>query len=229
MLGDDERRCASRTALIGIGRTPFPALQSIDPLGHANQSRRMPRVSQAKGDAHRVPEVDRQAIASSVDAFRRILRELRLAARVTLATSGVSAAQLFVLSALVDGEEASMSDLAERTMTDRSSVTVVVDRLIEGGHVKKGTSMEDRRRAAVRITPRGRTLLRGAPRPPTALLVDALAQMEPADVRRLARGLRGLTEAMGIEHEPAEMLFEDSPSAGADLSPQLARARRAAR
>src|SRR5450755_755169 len=118
--------------------------------------------------AHTSSSADRAAVAESIDAFRRILRALRIAARDTLATTGVSAAQLFVLGALVDGADASLSDLAERTMTDRTSVTAVVNRLVDGGLVTKETSAEDRRRAAVRITARGRTVLRGAPRPPTA-------------------------------------------------------------
>jgi DNA-binding MarR family transcriptional regulator len=153
---------------------------------------------------------DRKAIAASVDSIRRVLRALRVAARDTLATAGVSAAQLFVLSVLVDGSEASMSELAERTMTDRTSVTAVVDRLVQGGLVTKGTSDEDRRRASIRITPKGRTVLRGAPRPPTALLVAALERVEPVELRRLERGLRALTLAMGVDGEPAEMLFEDT-------------------
>jgi len=155
------------------------------------------------------PATDRKAVAASIDSIRRVLRALRVGARDTLATAGVSAAQLFVLSALVDGQEASMSDLAERTMTDRTSVTVVVDRLVEGGLVTKGTSEDDRRRASIRITAKGRTVLRGAPRPPTALLVEALEQIDPADLKRLDRGLRALTRAMGVDGEPVEMMFED--------------------
>jgi DNA-binding MarR family transcriptional regulator len=152
---------------------------------------------------------DRKSVAASVDSIRRVLRALRIAARDTLVTTGVSAAQLFVLGALVDGEEASLSNLAERTMTDRTSVTAVVDRLVEGGLVTKGTSEEDRRRASIRITPKGRTVLRGAPRPPTALLVEALERVEPAELERLERGLRALTRAMGVDGEPANMMFED--------------------
>lgn len=152
---------------------------------------------------------DRTSISASVDSIRRVLRALRIAARDTLATTGVSAAQLFVLSALIDGREASLSDLAERTMTDRTSVTAVVDRLVQGGLVTKGTSDEDRRRASIRITAKGRTVLRGAPRPPTALLVEALQQVDPAERKRLERGLRALTRAMGIDGEPAEMMFEE--------------------
>ena len=171
---------------------------------------------------------DRKAIVASVDSIRRVLRALRIAARDTLATAGVSAAQLFVLRALVDGEAASLSDLAERTLTDRTSVTAVVDRLVQGGLVTKGTSDEDRRRASIRITPKGRTVLRGAPRPPTALLVEALERVEPAELRRLERGLRSLTHAMGIDGEPAEMLFEDG-SADAMTRASTSRSRRAKR
>ena len=185
--------------------------------------------STARARSRRAEGVDRAAIATSVDAFRRILRALRVAARDTLATTGVSAAQLFVLRELVDGEDASLSDLADRTMTDRTSVTAVVDRLVEGGLVIKRTSAEDRRRAAVRITPKGRTVLRGAPRPPTAMLVDALELLDPTDVRRLARGLRGLTDAMGISGEHADMLFEDAPVSETELGAQPAQPSRKSR
>ena len=171
---------------------------------------------------------DRKAIVASVDSIRRLLRALRIAARATLATAGVSAAQLFVLRALVDGEAASLTDLGERTMTDRTSVTAVVDRLVQGGLVTKATSDEDRRRASIRITPKGRTVLRGAPRPPTALLIEALERVEPAELRRIERGLSSLTRAMGIDGEPAAMLFED---ASVDATPRTpsTRSRRAKR
>jgi DNA-binding MarR family transcriptional regulator len=171
---------------------------------------------------------DRKSIVASVDSIRRLLRALRIAARDTLATAGVSAAQLFVLRALVDGEAASLSDLAERTMTDRTSVAAVVDRLVRSGLVTKGTSDEDRRRASIRITPKGRTVLRGAPRPPTALLIEALQRVEPAELRRIERGLHALTRAMGIDGEPAEMLFED---ASGEVTPSVpsSRSRRAKR
>ena len=142
------------------------------------------------------------------DSIRRISRGLRIAAR-EISPRGGQRAQLFVLNALIDGEEVSLSDLAQRTMTDRTSVGAVVDRLVEGALVTKGTSEEDRRRASIRITAKGRTVLRGAPRPPTALLVEALEDLEAADLKRLERGLRALTRAMDIDGEPAGMMFED--------------------
>jgi DNA-binding MarR family transcriptional regulator len=145
----------------------------------------------------------------SVDAFRRILRALRLAATKTQMAAGLSAAQLFVLRALDDGEEASLSEIAERTMTDRSSVAAVIERLLAAGLVARGTSREDRRRAAITITPEGRKVLRRAPAPPTALLVAGLEQVSHAQLESLARGLAALTSAMGLDDQTPGMLFDD--------------------
>lgn len=150
------------------------------------------------------------SVAMSLDAFRRILRALRLAAHETLATSGLSAAQLFVLAALAEDDEASMAQLAERTLTDRSSVAAVVDRLVERKLAHRRTSVHDRRRAAVSITPKGRALLAKAPAAPTVHLMTGLRALPPARRRRLALDLRLLTTAMGIDTGSAGMLFEDT-------------------
>jgi DNA-binding MarR family transcriptional regulator len=164
------------------------------------------------------------SVAASIDAFRRILRALRLAATKTQMVAGLSAAQLFVLRALQDGAEASLSEIAARTMTDRSSVAAVVDRLLAAGLVERETSPTDRRRAAIVITPEGRKVLRRAPEPPTALLVAGLKQLSPAQLEELADGLRALTDAMGLSDQVPGMLFEDG-DATAPARPRRRRAR----
>lgn len=146
----------------------------------------------------------------SVDAFRRILRALRVAAGRTQADAGISAAQLFVLQALADGRECSLSEIAARTMTDRSSVASVVDRLLESGLVSRRPSSADRRRAAISLTRKGSTLLRRAPDAPTALLVTGLHSLSDRQLTSLAAGLTTLTRAMGLNEEPPGMLFDDA-------------------
>ena len=160
--------------------------------------RRVTRASTRNGDK-----------AISLNAIRRILRALRLAARQTQVKSGLSAAQLFVLRSLQDGQAASLVELAERTMTDRTSVSAVVDRLLASKLVSRQTSTEDRRRAAIAITKIGRARLKRAPLPPTALLMAGLDRLPPAQLRALALGLRALSEEMGLTDDPAGMLFED--------------------
>jgi DNA-binding MarR family transcriptional regulator len=150
-------------------------------------------------------------IAQAVDAFRRILRELRVVARKTELATGLSAAQVFVLSVVIDAPGCSVNDIAAATMTDRSSAAAVVDRLVENGHLVRRQADDDRRRAAISITPAGRRAMKRASPPPTALLIAALRRVDPLELDGLASGLAALTRAMGIANEPAGMLFEDAP------------------
>jgi DNA-binding MarR family transcriptional regulator len=142
--------------------------------------------------------------------MRRILRELRLSAGQTQMRAGISAAQLYVLQALADGEESSLSDIAVRTMTDRTSVAAVVERLVEARLVSRQTASDDRRRAAIAITRAGRSVLKRAPRPPTALLIGGLDALPDQQLALLAEGLTALAHAMGLSDQPAGMLFEDT-------------------
>ena len=149
-------------------------------------------------------------VVTAVDAFRRILRELRVAARKTELATGLSAAQLFVLSTVVAAPGSSVKDIARETMTDRSSVAAIVDRLVEERYLMRTRAGEDRRRASITITARGRRATGQAPPAPTALLVAGLGRLSTKQLRGLTRGLVALTRGMGIASQPARMLFEDA-------------------
>jgi DNA-binding MarR family transcriptional regulator len=159
-----------------------------------------------------------ESTAAAVEAVRRVFRALRVAAGQTQAATGISAAQLFVLSSLADGAASSLTELGGRTHTDRSSVADVVKRLAAAGLVERFRSDRDRRRMEVRITGAGRALLARAPKPPTALLITGLDALAATELHALASGLLRLTQAMGLDAAPAPMLFEDegafAPSPG---------------
>jgi len=150
-------------------------------------------------------------VAAAVDAFRRILRELRVIARKSELETGLSPAQLFVLSVVADRPSASVNEIAAATMTDRSSVAAVVDRLVESGFAIRSTSREDRRRADIRVTTLGRHAMQRAAPPPTAVLLRSIRALDPDEIRGLATGLVAVTRSLGIFDEPAGMLFEDAP------------------
>jgi DNA-binding MarR family transcriptional regulator len=59
-------------------------------------------------------------------SLRKIVRFLRLADRAAEAAVGLSAAQLFVLQTLASQPAASLAEVADRTLTDQSSVSTVV-------------------------------------------------------------------------------------------------------
>lgn len=155
---------------------------------------------------------DRDVIRS-VDAFRRILRELRLHARKAELATGLSASQAFVLTMIAQRPGASVNEIADATMTDRSSAAAVLDRLADRGHVVRQQSKRDRRRAEFTITTSGRRALRRAPTPPTVSLLNGIRALPRAKGRALADSLTALTQAMGIGNAPAGMLFDDPADA----------------
>jgi len=154
-------------------------------------------------------------IRAALDAIRRIVRWLRVASRATERAVGVSAAQMFVLSRLASAERAplSLNELAERTLTHQSSVSVVVTRLVQAGFVRRSQSARDGRRQELRLTSRGIALLHRAPDTAQDRLIRALCKMSRVNRKKLANLLSEFVRLAGIE-EPAEMFFEDSPQRG---------------
>jgi DNA-binding MarR family transcriptional regulator len=167
----------------------------------------------------------RQQTAAALDGVRRVVRALRVAAGSAESATGLTAAQLFVLQAIRAAPGGSLTEIAARTMTDRTSVRAVVDRLAERGLVDRRPSAADRRRAELVATPAALTMLARAPHPPTRRLLDGLETMDERDLRALARGLGALVAAMHLDGEPAAMLFEDQPVARPPRQPAKAAAR----
>jgi DNA-binding MarR family transcriptional regulator len=154
---------------------------------------------------------DAAAIRGILNALRRVVRHLRLSGRAAERMAGVSGAQLFVLQSLADGPAASIGELAERTSTDPSSVSVVVQRLVDKRLVARATSAEDGRRVSLALTAAGRRVLARCPEPTQSRLLEGLRRLGPAELSALATGTAALELAMGIESEPPRMFFEEAP------------------
>jgi DNA-binding MarR family transcriptional regulator len=143
-----------------------------------------------------------------LDGLRHVVRTLREASREAERTVGLSAAQLFVLHRLAGGGPLSVNDLAARTFTHQSSVSVVVAKLARRGLVARARAEGDARRLEISLTPAGRAVLSRAPAATQERLIDALARLGRPTRDRLARDLQRLLEVMGVEAGPAPMLFE---------------------
>lgn len=156
-----------------------------------------PRTTQRRANSRSVVDV--------LNGIRRLDRGLRVAAREVQRVTGLSAAQLFVLEQLLKVPGASLNELATLTLTDRSSVSVVVDRLVAAGLASRRLSREDRRRAEVHITAPGRKILDRAPPVPTDLLLAALRKLSSSRRRSLGVALGELNERLGFRD--AQMLF----------------------
>ena len=135
-------------------------------------------------------------VSAILDALRSIVRELRLASREAEQRVGVHGAQLHALRQLADGPSTSLTELAERTHTDISSVSVVVSRLVEQGLVARKSADDDRRRLSLGLTARGRAVLRKAPEAGMSRLLQAASQLSDREVRAVASGLSKLVNGL---------------------------------
>jgi len=170
--------------------------------------------------------VTRAESASALAALRRIVRYLRLADREVEQACGLSVAQLFVLQALSEEPALSLAELADRTLTDQSSVSTVVARLVERKLIARQPSRVDRRRAELWLTPAGRRVVLTAPRVPQARMIATIDDMTAERRVELVRALEGLASAIGANAVPPRMLFEDEgPSESAPRRRGRGRAR----
>ena len=151
--------------------------------------------------AHAIGREARADMMTVVDSIRSIIQTVRNSGRETEQKLGISSAQLYVLAELRDKPALSINELADRTYTHQSSVSMIVARLVESRLVTRSASSRDGRRLAIALTPTGRALLRKSPDPVQTRLVNALRTMSRSELKDLAASLAVLTDILG-EQEP---------------------------
>lgn len=169
--------------------------------------------------ARRAPERKRKLAQPTVpdearevlNSLRQIVRSLRVSSRAAEQSVGLSGAQLFVLQCLARESPCSVNELAVRTATDQSSVSVVVSRLVALGHVRRAPSKKDGRRVELTLSRSGRVLLGSAPEAAQDRLISALGQLPKAELKNLSRLLGQVVEAADVSEQVPSLFFEEGP------------------
>lgn len=145
-----------------------------------------------------------------LDAIRRLVRMLRVSDRSAQSRLGISGAQLFVLRELGKTPGLSLNELAARTRTDQSSVSVVVGRLFDAGLLTRQRDDRDARRLILNLTAEGRALMLQAPMSAQERMLEVFDAMPDAERRRFADEFEEMLRKIGASSEgAAPMLFED--------------------
>lgn len=144
-----------------------------------------------------------------LNGFRHLVRALRVSSRDAEQAVGLSGAQLFVLQCLARQSPCSVNELAARTATDQSSVSVVVSKLVEAGCIKRVTSSIDRRKAELSLTPKGKSLLNHAPEAVQDRLLTALQELRPTELAQLSRLLGKVLTLADVDTSQVALFFED--------------------
>ncbi|HEY2586981.1 MAG TPA: MarR family winged helix-turn-helix transcriptional regulator [Tepidisphaeraceae bacterium] len=167
-----------------------------------NGTQRKSGRSAQDGSADEVREV--------LDCIRRIVRLLRLSSREAERDVGLTGAQLFVLQKLNEAKMLSVNELAERTHTHQSSVSVVAQSLVDKGLVARARASDDARRLELTLTPAARTLMRKAPGAAQDRLIEALESLPGSTRSQLAKSLGKLVDAAGLSDVEPGMMFEEN-------------------
>jgi DNA-binding MarR family transcriptional regulator len=144
-----------------------------------------------------------------LDAIRRLVRLLRLSDRAAQNDLGLSSAQLFVLHEVSNTPEISLKELAERTRTDQSSVSVVVARLCDAGLLARERAADDARRLVITPTRAGRAAMKKAPRVAQQELIEIIEQLPAAERKRFAATFAAIVDRLDGDRKPAPMFFEE--------------------
>ena len=158
-----------------------------------------------------------------LDSIRRIVRALRVSSRAAEKNVGLSGAQVFILQQLATVDALSVNDVAARTFTHQSTVSEVVQRLVDKELVERRQSKQDGRRAELSLTAAGATHLKklsGGQGAKTGelfqhRLIAALGKMDASRRGQLSALLQELVEHAGIAGEMPEMFFADERGASA--------------
>ena len=153
-----------------------------------------------------------RATREVLDAIRRIVRALRESSRGAERSIGMGAAQLFVLQRVAAAPGLSLNELAARTFTHQSSVSVVVSRLVERGLLTRTRGGgDDARRISIAATAAGRALLARAPAAAQERLLAGLGLMGAGSRKQLAELLGRLVDLMALPDRDPPMFFEPAP------------------
>lgn len=144
-----------------------------------------------------------------MDSIRSIVHVLRTAGRNSEQLHGLTAAQLFVLQTIGDAPGVSVNGLAELTHTDQSSVSVVVQKLVDKKLVERSYSPTDRRRAALALLPAATAVLKRTPDSPQQRLISAISSLSNTDLKALARLLGQVVKSSDATDGPPPLFFEE--------------------
>lgn len=152
--------------------------------------------------------------AAVLRGLRQLVHGLRATAYSVERDLGLTGAQLFVLRELAAEPNASIRRISERTLTDPSSASVVVSRLLDKGLVKRRQDPTDKRKSLLSVTARGQAVLARAPEPYQAKLFAALSALPRQQLHQLHLGLSALLDTSSPIPGAVPLFFEGAPQTG---------------
>lgn len=136
-------------------------------------------------------------------SFRLIYGSVRQHFRAVQKSCGISGSQLWILHEVHKSPEIGVSDLAARLSIHQSTGSLLVEKLVRSGMLKKNKSNTDQRRVGLQLTAKGKRCVQRAPGPPEGVLPEAIADLSQAQARALLNNLRAVAAQLDVSADQA--------------------------
>jgi len=128
--------------------------------------------------------------------FAVVARHREAKLETVLKPLGLNLARHRALSVIAAFEPCTMSELAEYSAVDRTTLTRTVDLLVDGGLVERTTPREDRRQVLLTLTPEGAEACRASLQAIYRVNRALLAGLDDEEQRAVARALESFLAAL---------------------------------
>jgi DNA-binding MarR family transcriptional regulator len=144
-----------------------------------------------------------------VQGLRRIVKALHSYSQDVRKAYGLTGPQLWALKTLQGNGRLSTGRLAGALAVHQSSTSILIDRLVKRGLVRRLRGSLDHRFVDMELTRRGAELAADAPEPAQGRLLHALQAMSPREVRQIRHAVDRLVQAMEASDVNARFFFAD--------------------
>jgi DNA-binding MarR family transcriptional regulator len=114
------------------------------------------------------------------------------------ASGAITFAQMRVLWTLANnGRTATPGEISERLGVTSSTTTGLVERLADGGYIRRSHSDEDRRQVLLQLLPKGRRMMEGFRKLRHSRLKKLMTRLGRTDLDRMTDALETLNDILG--------------------------------
>ena len=149
------------------------------------------------------------SISEIMHSLRRIIKSLQDYSQTVSNHFGITGPQLWVLKTIHQMGSLPLGELSEEMYLHPSTVSGVVNRLEKKGYVVRDRTEKDRRVVKVRLTPKGRILVRRAPKPVQGKMIYGLRNLKKEKLDLICESVRNLVEIMEAQNLKVTFFFDE--------------------
>jgi DNA-binding MarR family transcriptional regulator len=122
---------------------------------------------------------------------------------------GITGPQLWALKTINQVGSLSLGELSERMYLHPSTISGVIDRLEKRGYLVRDRNEDDRRIVKVRLTPKGRILVRKAPNPVQGKMIYGLRKLKKEKLDLIYESVQELVGIMEAKNLKVTFFFDE--------------------